>query len=544
MKKDSFVKGTIIVYLCLILVKILGAIYVIPFYSIIGESGGVLYSYAYNIYNIFLDISTSGIPIAISIIVSEYISLNKINNKISTLKEAKKITWILSIFSFLVMFIFAKPIALFFIKSIDKAIAITDLVLVIRVISLCLLVIPYLSVLKGYYQAHKYATITSYSQVIEQVSRIIIILLGSYIAINVLKYKVSIGVSVALMGGFIGALIALIYLKIKGNKNKEELYSIKKSDDKVKSNKDIFKQIFACAIPLIIVSISIDIYNLTDMKLITEGLINIGYDSNTTGIITSIIATWVPKICVIISAIASGLLATIIPKVMDDYANKNYKGVNKTFIIGLNTVLFVAIPSAVIVFSLATPIYYIFYGNSIYGTEILRLGVLVNTIYSFQLVSNTVLQSMKRYKIVYINTIAGFLINAILDIPLIYLFNRVGLKPYLGAQVATIIGNLVSIIIIVNYFKKEFNFKYQEFFNCLIKMIIPVAIIGIISYIVSLFIPVGEYLKTIIYVSLTGIICIIIYLYLLYKNKALEEIFGENIVQKVKNKFKFKKTTE
>ena len=57
--KNSFVEGTIVAYISILLIKILGAIYVIPFYNIIGTSGGVLYSYAYNVYALFLEISTS-----------------------------------------------------------------------------------------------------------------------------------------------------------------------------------------------------------------------------------------------------------------------------------------------------------------------------------------------------------------------------------------------------------------------------------------------------------------------------------------------------
>ena len=75
MKKNSFVEGTIIASLSLILVKVLGAIYVIPFYDIVGELGGALYSYAYTVYSLVLNVCTAGIPLAISKIVSEYNTL-------------------------------------------------------------------------------------------------------------------------------------------------------------------------------------------------------------------------------------------------------------------------------------------------------------------------------------------------------------------------------------------------------------------------------------------------------------------------------------
>ena len=56
MKKNSFVEGTIIASISIIIVKILGALYVVPFYSIIGKEGGTLYSYAYNVYTLLLNI--------------------------------------------------------------------------------------------------------------------------------------------------------------------------------------------------------------------------------------------------------------------------------------------------------------------------------------------------------------------------------------------------------------------------------------------------------------------------------------------------------
>ncbi len=116
MKKDSFLKGTLIASIAIIITKILGVLYVIPFYKIIGETGGVLYSYAYNIYNLFLNISTAGIPIAISMLISEYVTLGKIDAKERTFKVGKKIILTFSVISFLTLFIFSDSIAMFPVK--------------------------------------------------------------------------------------------------------------------------------------------------------------------------------------------------------------------------------------------------------------------------------------------------------------------------------------------------------------------------------------------------------------------------------------------
>ena len=59
MKKSNFLNGAIVSTLGIVLCKIIGLVYVIPFYAMIGATGGALYSYAYSIYAIFLSLSTS-----------------------------------------------------------------------------------------------------------------------------------------------------------------------------------------------------------------------------------------------------------------------------------------------------------------------------------------------------------------------------------------------------------------------------------------------------------------------------------------------------
>ena len=81
LRKSSFVEGTFIATFCIVLVKIMGMLYVIPFYKMVGTQGAALYAYAYSIYNLFLNISTVGLPIAISKVTKEYNTLEKYDAK-------------------------------------------------------------------------------------------------------------------------------------------------------------------------------------------------------------------------------------------------------------------------------------------------------------------------------------------------------------------------------------------------------------------------------------------------------------------------------
>lgn len=75
--------------------------------NIIGEQGGALYGYAYSIYAIFLSLSSSGIPVAMSKVISEFNSLGYYNTKERAYKIGNTIIIGLGLLSFVILMIFA-----------------------------------------------------------------------------------------------------------------------------------------------------------------------------------------------------------------------------------------------------------------------------------------------------------------------------------------------------------------------------------------------------------------------------------------------------
>ena len=111
MHKNTFVKGAFITTFGIVLTKILGVLYVIPFHSVIGDEGGALYGYAYTVYLFFLSITTAGIPLAISRLVSEYQTLGYYQVKKRAFVLGKKLSAFLGVFSFLLVFLLAPFLA-------------------------------------------------------------------------------------------------------------------------------------------------------------------------------------------------------------------------------------------------------------------------------------------------------------------------------------------------------------------------------------------------------------------------------------------------
>lgn len=539
MKKNTFIQGTLITSIILIIIKILGALYVIPFYKIIGSNGGTLYSYAYNIYNLFLNISTAGIPVAIAMIISEYLALNMDEAKERAYKIGKRIILILSLISFLIVFLGADVIAKFIISDVSGGNPIEDIAYVIRAMSFCLIIIPFLSALRGYLQGHKYVVATSYSQLIEQVVRIFVVIFGSYLVIKVFKKPVNIGVAVSLLGAFIGGVIAYIYLSIKARNNKDE-FPVSNKKDAV-SNKAITKKILSYCIPLIITSIVDNLYTIVDVKLIIKGLNMVGYSALESEMMSGIVSTWAPKICTIIVAIAIALTTNIIPHVTSSYIKKDMKEVNRRFNQAISTMLLITIPMALLLLLLSNEGYFIFYGKSNYGSLILKVSAISHVFFGIWSVINTCLQSMRKFKVVYINSFAGLLVNAILDIPLILLFNKIGLPAYIATIVSTCVGYLISIIIALVYLKKNMNFSYKISIETMKKMIVPILCLFIPILLSKIYIKYDyTYLTSFLSLFIHGMYGVIIYLSISYKNGLLIDTLGKDAINNILGKFHIK----
>lgn len=541
MKKNSFVEGTFIATFSIILVKILGVLYVIPFYKIIGESGGALYSYAYNVYNLFLNISTAGIPVAISKIISEYNTLEMYEAKERSFKLAKRIIGIIALIAFFVLFVFAKEIAVLILGDISGGNSLSDVAFVIRCVSFCLLIIPFLSVTKGYLQGHKYITPSSVSQIIEQVVRIAVILMGSYIIINVLNKSVSLGVGVAVSGAFFGGVVAYIYLLVKMKKNKDE-FKVSTKPDKV-SDKEIIKKILSYALPLIIVSIATDIYSLTDMTLVLKASYKLGYTGSESELISSIISTWTPKICMIINAVAIGLSTSLIPHMVSSFVKKDMTEANKKFNQAISIIIVSTLPLSVGIAYLSRPIYTLFYGYSLYGTLILRYTAFQALFASIYIVISMALQSLNMFKVVYKSTILGFLTNAILDVPLMYLMKKLGTHAFYGAIIATILGYILSYTISLSSLKKQLGFSFKGIVDTIKKSMLPILSMTCVLILINLFLKLNvsgsiKIFMTCLFYALVGGF---VYLSISYKIGLLESVFEKEFIDKIFKKLKIRR---
>ena len=266
MRKNSFVNGAMIVTTAIIITKILGILYVIPFHAIIGDKGGALYGYAYTIYLFFVSISTAGIPLAVSRVVSEYQALGYYKAKKRTFVLGRRIALLLGLVCFILITLFAPLLANLILGDVVGGSNISDVIFVIRVIGSAILVVPILSIYRGYFEGHRFMSPPSVSQILEQIFRVLIIIFGSYITLKVIKAGVTKTVGVALLGATIGAIVSYFYLLDKYLKNRKKFNErVRSVNEPIVKDGDIIRKIIFYAIPFIMIDVCKSLYNYIDM---------------------------------------------------------------------------------------------------------------------------------------------------------------------------------------------------------------------------------------------------------------------------------------
>lgn len=537
MRKNGFVEGAVISYGAIVLTKLLGAFYNIPFYNIIGERGSIIYSFAYSIYTLFLDISTSGIPIAISIILSEYAAREMYRSKERAYKLGFRAVLGISAVAFVFLMIFAPQVARYYVGDTSDGVTVAEVAPAIRAIAVSLLIVPFLSMRRGYLQGHKCVAVSSGSQVVEQFIRIFVVLAGAYLTIHILDLGVTNGVCVSLLGAAAGALVAYMYLKSKEKNSKELFFYDAPSEEEPDSDKVIIKKLFTYCSVITIVAIASGVYNLVDMKLLLVGLDKLNYSDENAQLIAGLASTWIPKICMIVTALAMGMTNSIAPHISENFASGNLERVNHHLNQAISTIIAVATPIACGMIVFARPVFHVFYGESPYGPNMLSWALVLNIFVGVVSVISMGMQSMNMGKYVCGVTVLGIVVNTLLDLPFIYFFDSIGIPAYLGATAASIFGEITTLAVLLVILKKKYHFHYSPSIRVVGKTVVSVVAMLIPVIGLCLLWPVKENgLLMYVQVAIYACVGVVVFLLVSIKNSLITEVLGEGMINRVLSK--------
>lgn len=544
MKKGNFIKGALITTLGIVIAKILGIIYVIPFHAIIGDEGGALYGYAYTIYTLFVSLASAGVPLAISKLVSEYQTMGYYRAKKRVFAFGRMVALLTGFISFIIILILAPLLAKAVLGNVVGGSTIKDVTFVIRVIGTAILIVPTLSIYRGYFEGHRLFSPPSISQVLEQIVRVLIIVLGSFLAIKVFKLDLTSAVGVALMGATIGAIASYVYLVDKKMKNTQVFNErIRSVNEPRISNKVIFKKIIYYAIPFIMIDVFKSLYNYVDMFTIVKGLVNYAnFATKDAEVIYSMLSTWANKFNMIILAISTGVVVSLIPNLTESIIKKEHSGIEKKINQALSVLLYLTIPMTFGISFLAKPIWLLFYGESLYGSSVLSYYIFVGFFISLFTSLIIMIQTLKDKRIVLISLITGVVIKIILNNYLLRAFYNINMPAYYGAITASIIGYLVSSIICLVVLRRKYKINFEEIVNNFINIMCSAFLMVIVLFILKLFIPITSTnrIMNLVIILVYAVIGAIVYFVYGHFSKLTNKVFGRDIF-KILNKLFFRK---
>ena len=202
-KKQNFLQGTALLAMATAIVKVIGALYKIPLNAIIGEQGFGYFNTAYEIYNVLLMISTAGLPVAMSRMISQASSLRHYNQVRRVYATARGIFLGLGIAGALLMTVFCRQLAQFQNQP--------DAWAAIGCLGPCVLLICIMSTFRGYFQGQGNMLPTSVSQVLEAVVKLVVGILAAMALLRATN-SVPLAAGGAILGVTASCLVSSLYL--------------------------------------------------------------------------------------------------------------------------------------------------------------------------------------------------------------------------------------------------------------------------------------------------------------------------------------------
>lgn len=166
-KKQTFLQGTAVLAMATVLVKLMGFLFKVPLNNIIGEDGFGYFNTAYDVYNVLLMISTTGLPVAMSRMISQAQTLGNHAQIRRIYKTSLYVFLTIGVVGSLGMLIFCKPLSVMVTTNENSWAAIAAL-------APCVLLICLVSAYRGFFQGQSNMTPTSVSQIFEAVTRLVV----------------------------------------------------------------------------------------------------------------------------------------------------------------------------------------------------------------------------------------------------------------------------------------------------------------------------------------------------------------------------------
>ncbi len=433
--KQTVNKDAFIVTASILISKLLGILFVFPFSRIVGIDALSLYSYAYVPLTLFLDLSTLGIPHGTSKFVSKYYTKGSEDIIKYQFRYTVIAIFFISVIFFVILYLVAPYYAKVSLGGKNLTNTVSDVTKAIRIVGILVLIVPILSLHRGYFYGKKVFIVSGLSQIIEQSIRVVFILVSSYIIINLVGLEYKVAIYYALFGAVIASIISLIFM-IASKKviNKDVIVN-----SHFKYDKKYFKELIIYSYPFIVTGVCFTLLSVVDSLTFNKGLINFGIDNPE--VYYGVYSFQVQKLVFIPVSISLGFSASLLSRLTEYKVENDNSRVINSVNNSYSNVINMVVPIILITFVNSEIIYNILYENNEVGPSVLKLYIIQVLPISLYNITNSVMQSLNKGKYMIPIMILAVANKYILNIILI---KQIG---YFGA----ILSTFISLSLVIGY---------------------------------------------------------------------------------------------
>jgi len=410
-RKQNYLHGAMILTVSAVIIKILGAVYKIPLYNILGTDGTSDFTVAYRIFGVLLTLSTAGLPLALSRLISEARVLGRGNQVNRTYRVSYAIFVVLGGIGTFIMLFFPKQLAVW---MNDSEAAASILALSPAVLLVCLM-----SAYRGYIQGHSDMIPTAVSQVLEVAIKVAVGLFAAW-----MLYKASAASSVVSAGAILGVSVAsaltLLYLIAAKRKLARSVDSVKYHDTPPSSAATLWHIIKIC-VPIVLSSCMISVIALIDTKIALDRL------QNSLGMAEEAAKrlfgeyTYANTVSDLPATFTTALAIAVVPAIASLTASRRRGEIRLVIESSLRVCTLIILPMGIGMTALASPVMNTLYYGKITDAGVPLLAMLGIVLYftNMALMTNAALQAAGHERLPILSMCAGVVVKVTLGMLLI-----------------------------------------------------------------------------------------------------------------------------
>lgn len=508
--------------------RLLGVIYILPWYYWLGENGEVgnaLFNIGYTVYALFIMIATAGIPSAIAKQVAFHNSRQEYKTSQHLFTRSLQVMAVFGVISALVMYFMAP-----FLANVSRGG--TDLIPSLRSLSVALLVIPVMSVIRGYFQGIQNVAPFAISQLVEQIARVVYILIATFSIMRLGSGDYVAAVTQSTFGAFIGALAGLAVLIYYFRKEKIKMDILaERSVETVEINAvGLLLTTIKEAIPFIILGSGITIYKLWDQFTFVR--VMSGFTEYSQRQLISLMALFngnPDKLSMVVIGLATSMAIVGLPLVTEAYAKKDAAGLARLVSNNLQLYMFVMMPATFGMILLAYPLNTLFYNPNQLGANLLVVVCLSGLVQGLFMVTSVMLQGLYENKSALVFFLIGLLVKILTQSMSIHL-----LESY-GPILSTTLGLGVTCYLNVRKIHKRTRFNPNLTFKrtVLITLMTLVMMVfaGISKGIFGLMLSQESKFQSFLLILLVAAVGGFIYIYMALKIRLADKLLGSGMAR-------------